>query len=141
MVPEQPPLGEQDPGVDPREPYTRREVVTLSGLAGEHVDDLAKNGVIRPDAGGRFTGADVLVCQAFRALLAYGVEVRHLRMVKNAASRDSSLISGAVQHLPDPEQSEAMRTMLDALSHVHYWQVVAELHRQPPRSNPPRRRR
>lgn len=142
IVPEQPALGERDPDIDPRDPFTRRELIAHSGLAAEHVDELATSGVIKADPAGRYSGADVLVCQAFRALLAFGVEVRHLRMVKNAASRDSSLISGAVQHLPDPDQADAIRTMLDALSHVHYWQVVAELHRQPPgRSNRQRRRR
>lgn len=138
IVPEQ--QGEREPEVDPREPVTRRDLIARSGLTGDHVDELTDSGVIKADPGGRYAGADVLVCQAFRDLLTYGVEVRHLRMVKNAASRDSALISGAVAHLPDPQQSDAIRTMLDALSHVHYWQVVAELNRQPPGQHHRRRR-
>lgn len=141
IVPDQPAVGDRDPDIDPRAPFSRRELISHSGLSAGHVDDLAASGVIKADPAGRYSGADVLICQAFSALLAFGVEVRHLRMVKNAASRDSSLISGAVQHLPDPQQADAIRTMLDALSHVHYWQVVAELHRQPPGATNRQRRR
>lgn len=132
VVPDQPAATLDEPPIDPRELFTRRELSSLSGVSAEDVEKLTSDGVITPDPAGRYVGADVLICQAFGALRAFGVEVRHLRMVKNAASRDSSLITNAVQHLADPDQADAIRRMLDALSQVHYWQVVAQLHRQPP---------
>lgn len=132
VVPDQPAPSRDEPAIDPRALFTRRELADASGVSVEDVDKLTSNGVITADPAGRYAGADVLICEAFGALRAFGVEVRHLRMVKNAASRDSSLITNAVQHLPDPDQADAIRRMLDALSQVHYWQVVAELRRQPP---------
>lgn len=120
------------PQIDPRAVFNHPELVAASELSEAQVNELLTSGVIAADPAGRFSGADVLVCQAFAVLRAYGVESRHLRQVKNAASRDSALITGAVNHLPEPQRGDEIRTMLHALSSAHYWQVIGQLHRQPP---------
>lgn len=118
--------------VDPREPLTRRELAARSGLAVGDVDELTRMGVVTPDPTDRFLGADLLVCRAYATLRPYGVESRHLRQVKNSASRDAALIRSATGHLTDEERAAAVAGMVDAFSEAHYWQVVAELDRHGP---------
>lgn len=118
--------------VDPREPLTRRELASRSGLSVGDVDELTQMGVVNADPAGKYAGADLLVCRAYATLRPYGVESRHLRQVKNSASRDAALIRSATGHLDDEERAAAVAGMVDAFSEAHYWQVVAELDRQGP---------
>lgn len=118
--------------VDPAEPLTRRELGTRSGLSVAEIDELTEMGIVRPDPAGRYTGADLLVCRAYATLQPYGVESRHLRQVKNSASRDAQLIRNATGHLTDGDRLAAVAAMVDAFSDAHYWQVVAELDRHGP---------
>jgi DNA-binding transcriptional MerR regulator len=118
--------------VDPAELLTRRELATRSGLSAAEIDELTGMGVVHADPAGRSTGADLLVCRAYSALKPYGVESRHLRQVKNSASRDAQLIRNATGHLTDVDRAAAVAAMVDAFSDAHYWQVIGELDRHGP---------
>jgi len=130
----------QLPDVDPTAWFTYSELSEQSGLDRAHLDDLIENKVIESDEVGRFTGADLLVCRAYACLMSFGVTGRHMRQVRNAASRDAHLINGAVQHLKGDSRTEAVGQMLDAFSDAHYWRVMADLNRRiPSTTHRPRR--
>ncbi len=120
--------------VDPGSFFTRSELAEASGLTTADLDQLIEVKVITPDAAHRFTGADVQYCRAYAMLTTFGVDPRHMRQARNAASRDAHLIGTAMAHLTGEERTEAAARMLDALSDAHYWQVRAELQRQTPSS-------
>jgi DNA-binding transcriptional MerR regulator len=126
--------------VDPSSYFTRTELIEASGLSADELDALIDVKVIAPDAAHRFTGADVLYCRAYATLTTFGVDPRHMRQARNAASRDAHLIGTAMAHLTGEARSDGSARMLDALSDAHYWQVRAELQRQSPSAGHPARR-
>lgn len=130
--------------IDPSELFPRSEVVSRSGLSDTDVGSLIDAGVISVDPTGRLTGADLLVCRAFSVLQQFGIDERHMRQARNAASRESYLIGNVVGHLSGSERAEATTRMLRSFSDAHYWLAVADLHRQNPsasgRPGGPRRR-
>ncbi len=130
--------------IDPAALFSRSEVVSRSGLTDPDLGSLIDAGVISADPTGRLTGADLLVCRAFAVLQQFGIDDRHMRQAKNAASRESYLIGNAIGHLSGSERTEATTRMLRSFSDAHYWLAVADLHRQNPstsgRPGGPRRR-
>ena len=120
------------PDIDPRARFSLRETAHESGLSLENVKQLVGFGVLQLDAGERVSGAQVLLCRAYAVLSASGIDQRHLRQVKNSASRDASWISQAVPHLRSAERDEAEQSLLQAFSEAHYWLAIAELDRLRP---------
>lgn len=118
--------------VEPGELLSLDTVVARSGLTKDQLDDLLGAGVLTSDPSGRLSGADLEVCRAYAVLLGFGVDHRHMRQAKNAASRESSLIGNAVGHLSGEERADNVNRLLDALSEAHYWLVVSDLNRQTP---------
>lgn len=121
--------------VDPAQLFSRSDVVSHSGVSEADLESLVAAGVISTDPTGRFTGADLLVCRAFAVLQQFGIDDRHMRQARNAASRESYLIGNAVGHLSGPERAAATTRMLRSFSDAHYWLAVADLHRQNPSSS------
>ncbi|MFN8126268.1 MAG: MerR family transcriptional regulator [Candidatus Nanopelagicales bacterium] len=120
--------------VDPNAYFSRSELAEASGLTPDQLQALIEVKVIVADEAHRFTGADVQYCRAYATLTSFGVDPRHMRQARNAASRDAHLIGTAMAHLSGEARTDAAARMLDALSDAHYWQVRAELHRQSPTS-------
>ncbi len=118
--------------IDPGSRFTMRELGRQGGLSLDTVKELVKFGVLEPDAAQRFSGAQVLLCRAFATLRASGIDQRHLRQIKNSASRDASLIGTSVQHLRADERDLAISDLMRAFSEAHRWLVVSELDRQGP---------
>ncbi len=131
-----PPPEVPEPDIDPGRLFHRSEAIGRGGVSEEDVAALVDSGVIAPDPTGRFSGADILLLRSYAVLRTFGVDQRHMRQARNAASRESYLIGNAVGHLTGPERADATTRMLGALSDAHYWLVVAELHRQHPASAP-----
>lgn len=75
---------------------TDAEVAQQSGVELQFVIDLANVGVIKPDQSGFFTADDVQVVTTANALGEFGLDARHLKSLKNTASRQAALISQAV---------------------------------------------
>ena len=63
------------------------EVAKKAGVELQFVIDLANVGIIGPDQSGFFTADDIQVVSTANALSEFGIDARHLKSVKNAASR------------------------------------------------------
>lgn len=122
----------RSPDIDPHASFNLREVSQQSGLPIEDVRELVGYGVLPPDAADRFSGAQVLLCRSYAVLRSHGVDERHMRQIKNGASRDASLIGQAVGHMHSDERAAAVAEMINALTDAHYWLVMADLNRSTP---------
>jgi DNA-binding transcriptional MerR regulator len=92
---------------------SRRELLAAAGIGDEQLAELETFGLVR--RAGRVYGRDALqVASAAAALSRYGVEARHLRVVRAAVEREISLIEQVVAptlHQRNPEAiGQAART-------------------------------
>jgi len=100
----QPPGPEADPDVPAAEALlpgpavrlTRDELTTATGLDLATISSLEGFGVLRTDAEGLFSGADLQAAHAAAGLAAYGIEARHLRPFRTAADREVGLVEQAM---------------------------------------------
>jgi DNA-binding transcriptional MerR regulator len=94
------PAGSQaaEPGLRSRGPgqlLNRRELLEAAGITDPQLTELESFGLLRKE--GRLYGADALeVARTAAALTAYGVEARHLRTVRAAVERETTLIEHVV---------------------------------------------
>ena len=104
-VPEAPSTGIRPPGPvlagaqtaqdAPRPGLTRRELLEAAGITDDQLAELEDFGLVRRD--GRRYGPDALeITRTVLALAAYGVQARHLRGVRVAAERETTLIEQVV---------------------------------------------
>lgn len=76
---------------------SRRELLRLSGLTDSELGELERHSLVVPRRGTVFFGRDALtVAVVARKLAPYGMDARHLRVVKQAAEREAALIDQAV---------------------------------------------
>lgn len=90
--------------------FTRSELLDASGADEQLLAELEDYGLIRRR---RLYGPDtLLVARAAVALRGFGVQPRHLRLVKAAADRENSLVEQVVAPIAKQRggQSEAVRT-------------------------------
>jgi DNA-binding transcriptional MerR regulator len=79
----------------PRPGMTRRELLEAAGITDDQLAELEDFGLVRRD--GRRYGPDALeITRTVLALAAYGVQARHLRGVRVAAERETTLIEQVV---------------------------------------------
>jgi DNA-binding transcriptional MerR regulator len=102
--------GQEDPGATS---LSRRELLASAGIDEAQLAELETFGLVR--RAGRIYGRDALqVANAAAALSRYGVEARHLRVVRAAVEREISLIEQVVAptlHQRNPEAiGQAART-------------------------------
>jgi len=72
---------------------TRRELLRMSGLSEPTLRELERQGLIAPRRGTAYYGRDALtIAVVARKLDGYGMDVRHLRVIKQAAEREVGLI-------------------------------------------------
>jgi len=87
-----------EPGLRARGPgqlLNRRELLDAAGITDPQLTELEAFGLLRKD--GRLYGPDALeVARTAAALTAYGVEARHLRAVRAAVERETTLIEHVV---------------------------------------------
>ncbi|HOC13718.1 MAG TPA: MerR family transcriptional regulator [Propionicimonas sp.] len=101
---------------------TRRELLELSGLAEAALSDLEKHQLVVPRRGTIYYGRDALtVAVIARKLAAFGMDARHLRVVKQAAEREVGLIEQAVA--PHLRRNPSARTLpadvMQLVLHAH----------------------
>ena len=113
------------------------EVAKKAGVELQFVIDLANVGIIGPDQSGFFTADDIQVVSTANALSEFGIDARHLKSVKNAASRQADLISQVVTPLVRSnkdgarEQAEEMSRQMSArVVSLHAILVKNELRNQ-----------
>ncbi len=91
-------LAHEEPGLRSRGPgqlLNRRELLDAAGITDPQLTELESFGLLRKE--GRLYGADALeVARTAAALTAYGVEARHLRTVRAAVERETTLIEHVV---------------------------------------------
>ncbi|QLQ15676.1 MAG: MerR family transcriptional regulator [Micropruina sp.] len=76
---------------------TRRELLELSGLSEGSLSELERHALVVPRRGTVYYGRDALtIAVVARKLAAYGMDARHLRVVKVAAEREVGLIEQAI---------------------------------------------
>ena len=79
----------------PRPGMTRRELLETAGITDDQLAELEDFGLVRRD--GRRYGPDALeITRTVLALATYGVQARHLRGVRAAAERETTLIEQVV---------------------------------------------
>jgi DNA-binding transcriptional MerR regulator len=75
---------------------TRRELLKMSGLSESVLADLERQQLVAPRRGTAYYSRDALtIAVVARKLLPYGMDVRHLRVIKQAAEREVGLLEQA----------------------------------------------
>ena len=109
----------------PEQLLTRRELVEAAGLSDALLTELEAFGLLRRV--GRQYGPEALaVARTAVALTAYGVEARHLRAVRAAAERESTMIESLVA--PIQRQRGAGARELAARTAAELAGLVVRLH-------------
>lgn len=101
---------------------TRRELLEVSGLNEAALTELEKHQLVVPRRGTIYYGRDALtVAVVARKLAAYGLDARHLRVVKQAAEREVGLIEQAIA--PHLRRNPAARSLpadvMQLVLHAH----------------------
>ncbi len=101
---------------------TRKELLQRSGLRESVLVELERQRLVVPRHGTVHFGQEALiVASAAKKLGNYGMDIRHLRAIKQAAEREAGLIEQAVA--PYPQQSpagrEAMRDVANLVVRAH----------------------
>ena len=101
---------------------TRRELLELSGLSDPALAELEKHQLVVPRRGTIYYGRDALtVAVISRKLAAFGMDARHLRVVKQAAEREVGLIEQAIApHLRrNPSNRTLPAEVMQLVLHAH----------------------
>ncbi|WP_203566537.1 transcriptional regulator FtsR [Aestuariimicrobium ganziense] len=76
---------------------SRRELLTVSGLSEGVLVELERQQLVFPRRGTNWYGREALtICVVARKLQAYGMDSRHLRVVKQSAEREAGLVEQAI---------------------------------------------
>ena len=70
---------------------TRAELVSNAGCEDAFIEELLNYGILTDDAKGHFDGRDLAIVETAVTLASFGLEPRHLKVVKTAASREVDL--------------------------------------------------
>jgi len=81
--------------VGPAAPLTRREMLEATGLDEARLAELEDFGLVRR-SGGRYGPDALAAARAVVALDSYGVQARHLRVLRASAERETALIEQVV---------------------------------------------
>jgi len=108
----------------PRRPIrvTRRELLRLSGLTEAALTELERQALVVPRRGTVYYGRDALtVAVIARKLGAFGIDARHLRVIKQAAEREVGLIEQAIApHLRrNPGSRQLPAEVMQLVLHAH----------------------
>lgn len=111
-------------GRSPKNPIhiTRRDLLRLSGLSDAVLVELERHSLVTPRRGTVYYGRDALtVAVVARKLAAYGMDARHLRLIKQAAERESALVDQAVApHLRrSTSPRQALSDVMQLVLHAH----------------------
>lgn len=115
-----------DPGRTNRPPpkpvrMSRRELVSASGISDASLLDLERLQIVGPKRGTSYYGREALtICTVATKLSPYGMDVRHLRAIKQSAEREAGLVEQAIApyvrrgNQANEAASEVMRLVLHA---------------------------
>lgn len=109
----------------PRRPMrlTRRELLAASGLSEAVLLELERQQLVAPRRGSNVYGREALtICVVARKLQLYGMDSRHLRVIKQSAEREAGLVEQAVQPLLRRQSNQAgvaAREVTQLVVHAH----------------------
>ncbi len=111
---------------------SRAEVADATGLSETDVEELRSHGLIGPGPG--HDGDDLRIAKLAADLLAFGLEARHLRMYRQFAEREATLIEQLIgpllrQRNPDSRRTatEQAERLVDRGGELHRWLLAREL--------------
>lgn len=120
---------EQPQVVTPQQPQpkrpirvTRRELLRLSGLSEAALTEMERHALVVPRRGTVYYGRDALtVAVIARKLAAFGIDARHLRVIKQAAEREVGLIEQAIApHMRrNPASRQLPAEVMQLVLHAH----------------------
>ncbi|WP_442891866.1 transcriptional regulator FtsR [Corynebacterium sp. Marseille-Q4381] len=112
------------------------ELAEQADVDADFVDQLIQSTLIAPDAAGLFTADDVRVVTTAAALRGYGIDARHLKALRTAASRQADLIFQVTEpvaksgkHSAQQEAEEIGRQMSALVVSLNAALVKSELRR------------
>ncbi len=117
--------GAQEQGAGAGQLLTRRELVEAAGISDALLTELEAFGLLRR-VGRQYGPEALVVARTAAALTAYGVEARHLRAVRAAAERESTMIESLVA--PIQRQRGAGARELAARTAAELAGLVMRLH-------------
>ncbi|MSS45570.1 MerR family transcriptional regulator [Cutibacterium sp. WCA-380-WT-3A] len=100
----------------------RRELIRASGITEAMLMELERHQLVRPKRGASYYGQEALViCVAARRLMAYGMDTRHMRAIRQAAEHEAGLIEQAlIPHARHPDQaSKIAAETTKVMMHAH----------------------
>lgn len=116
---------------------TDTEVAEQAGVDDAAVAELIKAGLLTPDSAGLFTEDDVRVTTTAAALREFGLDARHLKTLRTAATRQADLIAQVTEPVAKSgkesaaQQAEEMGQQMSALVvSLHAALVKSELRNQ-----------
>jgi len=101
---------------------TRRELLRLSGLSEATLRELERQELVTPKRGTAYYGRDALTIAVIaRKLAEYGMDARHLRIVKQAAEREVGLVEQALApHMRrNPSARQVPAEVMQLVLHAH----------------------
>ncbi len=102
---------------------SRRELLAASGISEAVLLELERQRLVSPRRASNFYGRDALtVCVVARRLQLYGMDVRHLRAIKQSAEREAGLVEQAIQPFlrrNNSQASEAAAEVTQLVIHAH----------------------
>ncbi len=72
---------------------SREELAERSGCSEQFITELVRAGLLTPDTMGMFDGDDLLVSETAAKLSEFGLDARHLKTVRTAATREADLVT------------------------------------------------
>lgn len=96
---------------------TRNQLMRLSGLSDAELAELERHALVVPRRGTIYYGRDALtVAVVSRKLAPYGMDARHLRVIKHAAEREAALLDQALA--PHAHRGSQGRQAVQDLLHL-----------------------
>lgn len=113
-----------NPARPPKSPIniTRKDLLRLSGLTDPVLAELERHALVVPRRGTMYYGRDALtIAVVARKVAPFGMDARHLRLIKQAAEREAALIDQAVaaHARRGPTSRQALADVMAWVLHAH----------------------
>ena len=109
---------------------TRRELIQVSGLSEATLVELERQQMVVPRRGAIYYGREALmICVVARKMQVYGLDVRHLRAIKQSAEREAGMIEQAMMPLRHHAQAaESLHEVTQLVMQAHAALLYVVLH-------------
>ena len=109
---------------------TRRELIRVSGLSEAALIELERQQMVMPRRGTMYYGREALmICVVARKMQAYGMDIRHLRAIKQSAEREAGMVEQAIMPLRRHSQAaENLQEVTQLVLQAHAALMYVILH-------------